>query len=169
MRDMDKNCSLVEVDFSALHSAVDRAVASFIRNCSDANPNHKTGGVLLHRSNRGVEQHTGVGTITRESVLYDDFLATARRKIKQLRLSFKYCMTSYESRDPENGLWGGGLNISCYGQVALSGLPELADEACLLCGLVVCDLVDYIPFAIKVLSVSDNTELYNKIMEGMVS
>jgi len=165
MRNIDKKRTVLEIDFIALRNAVELAVAAFIKNCPDANPNHKTGGVILHRCNRGVEQHTTVGTLSMQSV-YEDLLTTARRKIEQLQIHFTH-MTSYQSRDPEKGLWGGGLNLFCNGQVALSGLPELADEACLMCGLVQCDLVIIEPFVTKALKISDNTALYKRICKGI--
>jgi len=162
MKNMSKLC---EIDFLALHGAVERAVASYIRICKDTDPNEISGGVLLHRSNRGVEKHTGVGTITQKSELYNDLLSTARRLIEQLVPPLKYHMTSYQNRDPEKGLLGGGLNISCMGKVAMTGLPELANEACLMCGLVQCDLVSD-TFVTKALNISDNTALYECIHKG---
>ncbi|MFH1405066.1 MAG: hypothetical protein ABIH21_03135 [Patescibacteria group bacterium] len=69
-------------------------------------------------------------------------------------------VSSWQTRDPENGKWGGGICPSGEWAMAFSGLPELADEAfCLilarLLGMLSAEDAD------RIASISNN-EMYRK-------
>ncbi len=70
-------------------------------------------------------------------------------------------LTSFESRDPENGKWGGAI-VAGYYIFSFSGLPEQADEAVMLVVAVelnVLSLVDASAIAIK-----NNNEIFSTII-----
>jgi len=52
-------------------------------------------------------------------------------------------MTSYESRDPDNGKWGGAIVADNY-ILSFSGLPEQADEAVMMAVAIELDLLSLI-------------------------
>ena len=137
---------------------MERAVNFFCKNLPEFNPKSKTGGVLVYADIVGNEFGRAlVGKCDNEEKSY----TTAKRKIRQM-LDNPGHLSSYASRDPENGLWGGGIHIFRTGLFAFSGLPELADEACLLKALENCGLITDLQFIIEVLALSDN-RIYERL------
>lgn len=168
MNERGEKCSLKRTDFEAFRDAVDRAVTAYILNSrDDANPSDKTGGVLLYRSNLGVKLHAGVGTFNKGSLLYGNCLSSAMKIVEQLHKRVAIT-TSCQNRNLEKGLQGGGLNIFCCGQVALSEFPILVSEACLIFGLVQCDLVSN-TLVRQALKIGGNTALYERICKKAYS
>ncbi len=150
------------IDFKALSKAVDLAVVYFGSHCHNFNPTNKTNAILLFEDSNGTEEYTPVGPGNMDHEL---FLTTAQRKNSQMHANPTH-MSSYQSRDPEKGDWGGGINLQVYGKTALSGLPELADEACLLYGLIHQKMVSTI-FVNTVLCASSNQKLFEHISKGL--
>lgn len=142
-----------KVDFGLLAFEMGRAIGYFVNNCSDFNPKGKTGGVLVYADLDGKEvDFMQIGEILDDP---EKYYKTALRKIKQL-VDNPAHFSSYMSRDPDNGLWGGGVRILGVGIFAFSGLPELADEACLLKALDNADLIEDTQWIERILSFSRN-------------
>lgn len=99
------------------------------------------------------------------NIKFTKYLASTQRKIQQLHDNPSH-LTSYLSRDPENGLWGGGINLLEFGKIALSGLTEYGDEACLLNGLYNGSFISN-TFVDMVLQQSNNFILFEKIRKGI--
>jgi hypothetical protein len=119
---------LTNKDFDQLAEAMEKNIKLFVEKCQDLNPKNKTGGCLVYMHQDGSDNFSFLGTNIGDREKYYD---TAFRKIGQLRDNPDH-ISSYQSRDPESGLWGGGFKLPWLGWVSFSGLPELADEACLL-------------------------------------
>ena len=146
------------LSFKRLTREMERAVNFFCENLPEFNPKDKTGGVLVYTDIDGHEFGRAlIGRSIEEEICY----ATAKRKIQQL-LDNPSHLSSYVSRDPKNGLWGGGIHIFRIGLFAFSGLPELADEACLLKALENCGLITDLQFIMEVLALSEN-RIYERL------
>ncbi len=143
--------NLQVIDFQKLLKLMKIEVNDFIKSES-LNPKKKTGGFLLNADEEGIiSDSVLVGTVDNEKESEE----TAIRKIDQLIKNPDH-ISSYLSRDPKNGLWGGAIRIPGYGIVAFSGLPELGDEACLLKSLLKMKLIDN-DFVTRVTNISNNS------------
>lgn len=132
-----------------------RAVKFFVENLTNLNPKNKTGGVLYYR-----KAIYATGRLVTVGDIIDDlekYYSTATRKVKQLEDNPEH-ISSYESRNPDANppIWGGGIFVPGVGYFAFSGLPELADEACVLKALQKLGFVDE-KFIDRVLEISGNT------------
>ena len=164
-REEKRGSSGCKVDFKILKSAVETAVNFFTQQCPDINPEGKTGAVLLFEDPRGVEYIDTVGTLADGASCLLAHITSAKMKTTQLRQHITH-ITSFQSTTSENGIDATGINLFCNGKVALSGLPELACEACLMYGLAMCDLVTD-KFITRALAVSQNVSLYKRIHKGL--
>ncbi len=150
---------VLKVNFEQLTDEMARAVMAFRERCAEFNPKDKTGGVLVYADINGKEIRMSLICPADSDTV--SCYETARRKIKQMADNPGH-ISSYLSRDPENGLWGGGIHVWEVGLFAFSGLPELADEACLLKALENCGLITDPQIIVKVLAWSEN-KIYERL------
>ncbi|PLX27349.1 hypothetical protein C0583_03460 [Candidatus Parcubacteria bacterium] len=140
-------------EFGLLKGEMTNAVNAFISGCKEFNPKGKTGGILVCADIDGnIIASAQIGEIEGDPQKYYD---TAYRKIQQM-VDNPGHLSSYPSRDPEKGKWGGGIHLFEIGLFAFSGLPELADEACLLKALDNRGLILDLQFMVEVLALSEN-------------
>ncbi len=150
------------IDFIKAYHQINKAVCFFAKNCNEFNPKGKKSAILVYENPQRKQDARPVGT---GNIKYAKYLEIAQRKIQQLHDNPSH-LTSYLSRDPENGLYGGGINLLEFGKIALSGLTEHGDEACLLNGLYSGSFISY-TFVDMVLQQSNNFALFEKIRKGM--
>lgn len=115
-------------NFNQLVEAMKKNINLFVEKCPDLNLKNKTGGCLNYVHDDGSDNFRFLGVNINDQKKYYN---TASRKIGQLRDNLEH-VSSHQSRDPEKGFWGGGIRLPGGDWVAFSGLPEQADEACLL-------------------------------------
>lgn len=146
-------------DFQFLRESIHLAVCYFGTLRGSVNPKRKTSAVLLYKSLEGTfhDHIVGIGEIE-----YEKCLETAKRKITALEENPAH-LTSFPSRD---GIlnWGGAYNLARLGlgKVALSGLTEKGDDACVLNGLEHQGLVQN-SFIADALTESNNRDLFLRI------
>ncbi len=78
-----------------------------------------------------VRGEPGFSLCSRVGIFVDDseqYLAFSQEKAERLQGLWHQHLSSWQSRDPDNGRWGGAI---CADQliISFSGLPELVDEA----------------------------------------
>lgn len=153
-------------DFQNLVADIHRAVTFFGKAFplgSEVNPNGKTSAILVYKSTENTVHHLKVGF---GEIEYDTRLKTALRKIVVLETNPLH-LTNFGSRD---GIldWGGAYNLSriFLGKIALSGLTEKGDDACLLAPLVHQRYATP-KFVTRALTETKNEKLYNQILEGI--
>jgi len=138
--------------------AMAKAVELFRVRCPDLNPKGKIGGVLVFADIFGkVAWRVEIWSVPDEDL--PKYVANAERKIQQLRENPRH-KSSFQSRNPKNGQWGGGLRTP-WGMMAFSGLPEAADEACLLKALLSCRLVTW-DYTREIVCLSSNV-VFNRL------
>ena len=74
-------------------------------------------------------------------------------------------LTSFESRDLDNGKWGGAIVADAF-IISLSGLPEQADEAVMLIVAVELDLLSMINAS--EIAEKNNNEIFKVLAEYMM-
>lgn len=74
-------------------------------------------------------------------------------------------MTSYESRDPDNGKWGGAIVADAF-ILSFSGLPEQADEAIMLIVAFELDLLSTIN--VRDIAKKNNNEIFTVLADYMM-
>jgi hypothetical protein len=73
---------------------------------------------------------TEIGNVPLEK--REKYSSYSLEKAKRLQSNIKRHFTSYESRDPENGKWGGAISVNNNLIFSFSGLTEHGDEAIML-------------------------------------
>ncbi len=115
----------------AWHTKLLTAVESLVAEAAnlDGNPSpEKKGGYLstIHIPTGVTTIQSMVGEILLEKRnKYRDFSEEKPRRM----LTWTDHISSFESRDPERGMWGGGVLAGKEWAIGFSGLPELIDEA----------------------------------------
>jgi len=145
-------------DFNHLSLLMQSAILEFIAKGKKFNPNNKTGGCLAYDDNNGGTNFKFLGSnIDDEKKYYE----TAFCKIQQLKDNPGH-ISSFQSRNPDNGFWGGGVMlVGKDGYMSFSGLPELGDEACLLKALL--NAKHYRKENVKAILALSNNPIYTQI------
>ncbi len=108
---------------------VERQVIRFSLLGEEYNPTQKAGGVLVIYTKEGKWlANICIGDVPPESTA--KYTSVAMTKIYILLKNPDY-LSSYQGRDPDNGLWGGGIRTEEH-FISFSGLNEAGDEAVIL-------------------------------------
>ncbi|MFA4999416.1 MAG: hypothetical protein WC519_01680 [Parcubacteria group bacterium] len=91
--------------------------------CTLIEDEFRKGGYLAFVDKKGLAFKTSVGSFLEEKE--EKNRSFSQEKAER---AFRTVMPSFETRDPDNEKWGGGIFAGEYG-IGFSGLPELADEA----------------------------------------